>query len=441
MPKELLELLDKINAKKQEVKNLAQQGKLDEAEAAKNELVDLQRRFDIMKDLYDNDRPAVNSLHTAQQPNAPPAVDAGAIRTSLILAEEPQDSTHEFAQAARQGFRMNIMSEGSNANGGYTVPEDIQTQIQHYKEENAELRSLVSVESVRTNKGARTYQKKGQVAGFQKVLENGKVQEINGPQFERVTYEIEDYAGYMPVTNDLLADSDANITSEITRWIGRNAVQTDNNEILAILMSKAETDLSNLKGIKKAVNVTLGQAYRAGVRIVTNDDGLNWLDTLEDDNKRPLLNPNPTVPNAVQLRVGATTIPITVIPNTVIPSRPVYSLTSDVALGDKTYYTRSGSGTAESPYEFTAVAAPDVTDIATYYEVTSYKIPFEIGDLKEAVKIFDRQQTNILASNVASVTGYNAFEQRGTLFRADVRADYKQIDGDAWVNGYISQSA
>ena len=50
MPKELLELLDKINAKKNEVKNLAQQGKLDEAEAAKKELVEMQRQFDIMKE-------------------------------------------------------------------------------------------------------------------------------------------------------------------------------------------------------------------------------------------------------------------------------------------------------------------------------------------------------------------------------------------------------
>lgn len=436
MPKELLELLEKINAKKNEVKNLAHQGKLDEAEAAKKELVEMQRQFDIMKDLYDNERPTMDSVHSQQQANAPPAA-------GLIPAEEPVDSTHEFAQAARAGFRTsNLMSEGSNPDGGYTVPEDIQTQIQHYKEAHAQLRSLVSVESVRTNKGTRTYQKKAQVAGFKKVLENGKVQEIAGPQFTRVTYNIEDYAGYMPVTNDLLADSDANITSEITTWIGRNAVATDNNEILAILKGKAATDLSNLKGIKKAINVTLGQAYRSACRIVTNDDGLNWLDTLEDDNKRPLLNPNPTEPNAVQLRVGATVVPIVVLPNTDMPSDTVYGLTSDVALvSGKTYYERSGSGTDESPYEYTAVEEPDVSDIATYYEVTGYRIPFEIGDLKEAVKIFDRQQTNILASNVASVTGYNAFEQRGTLFRADVRADYKQIDGDAWVNGYIAQGA
>lgn len=436
MPKELLELLDQINAKKQEVKNLASQGKLDEAEAAKNELIDMQRKFNILKDVYDNARPAASGNHTPQQANAPPAAPKG-----LVPAEDPVDSTHEFAQAAREGFRTNLMSEGTPADGGYTVPEDIQTRIQHYKEANAQLRRLVSVEPVKTNKGARTFQKKTQVSGFQKVLENGALQEISGPKYERIAYTIEDYGGYMPVTNDLLADSDANITQEITTWIGRNSVKTDNNEILAILQGKDETDLSNLKGIKKAINVTLGQAYRSACRIVTNDDGLNWLDTLEDDNKRPLLNPNPTEPNAVQLRVGATVVPIEVLPNSDVASAPVYSLTSDVALASgKTYYTRTGSGTAQSPYVYTAVETPDVSDIATYYEVTAYKVPFEIGDLKEAVRIFDRQQTNIMASNVASVTGYNAFEQRGMLFRADVRADYKKIDENAWVNGYIQLS-
>ena len=160
--------------------------------------------------------------------------------------------------------------------------------------------------------------------------------------------------------------------------------------------------------------------------------------SLEDQNKRPLLNPNPTEPNKIQLRVGATVIPIEVIPNATLQSEPVFEATSDAAIvSGKTYYTRSGSGTEESPYKYTAVETPAVGDISSYYEVTDYKIPFEIGDLKEAVRIFDRNQTTILSSNVASVTGFNAFEQRGTLFRAEVRADYKVIDEDAWVNGYM----
>lgn len=49
-----------------------------------------------------------------------------------------------------------------------------------------------------------------------------------------------------------------------------------------------------------------------------------------------------------------------------------YELTSDVAIdSSKTYYTRTGSGTSQSPYVYTAVETPDVDDIATYYEMTS----------------------------------------------------------------------
>ena len=49
-----------------------------------------------------------------------------------------------------------------------------------------------------------------------------------------------------------------------------------------------------------------------------------------------------------------------------------YELTSDVAIDNsKTYYTRTGSGTSGSPYVYTAVATPDVDDIATYYEMTA----------------------------------------------------------------------
>ena len=56
MNKELLDLLEKINAKKDEVKNLANEGKLEEAKKAKDELKELQDKFDILKDLDDEDR-------------------------------------------------------------------------------------------------------------------------------------------------------------------------------------------------------------------------------------------------------------------------------------------------------------------------------------------------------------------------------------------------
>lgn len=421
MSKELREMLNSINDMKAQVKALYAENKNEEAQAKMDELEAAQVKFDNLLKLEDDQIVPVDKKPIQKE----------------------TDSVHAFAEAARHGFRDDAtpMSEGTNANGGYTVPEDIQTKIQHYKEAHFSLRQLVSVENVKTNKGARTYQTKAKAPGFQKVNESGAVQEVTGPRFERITYTIEDYAGYLPVTNDLLNDSDANITQVIVDWIGQNSLVTDNAEILAILQGETAVELSGIAGIKTKINVTLGQAYRSAARIVTNDDGLNYLDTLTDTTGRPLLNPNPTEPNKVQLRVGATVIPVEIVPNSDLASENVYAKTEDVALVDgKTYYTRSGSGTTESPYVYTAVATPVVGSIGSYYEVSAVKYPFILGDLKEGVKIFDRQQTQILSSNVASVTGYNAFEQRGQLFRADVRADYKKIDGDAWVNGYIQVS-
>ena len=418
MSKELRALLDSINTMKDEVKALYADGKDAEAEAKMDELEKAQAKFDNLLKLEDD-----------------------TVVPETVKPVKDMDPIHDFAEAARQGFKNTVtpMSEGTAANGGYTVPEDIQTRINKYKEAHYSLRQLVSVETVTTNKGARTYQTKAKAPGFKKVLENGAVQEVAGPRFERITYDIEDYAGYLPVTNDLLNDSDANIVQVIVDWIGQNSLVTDNAEVIAILQGKAATELSGIAGIKKEINVTLGQAYKGAVRIVTNDDGLNYLDTLEDANKRPLLNPNPTEPNAVQLRVGATVYPIDVIPNNELPSKDIFAASEDTSVkAGKTYYTRTGSGTSESPYVYTPVETPTGNpSTSSYYEVVKVQYPFILGDLKEGVKIYDRQQTSILSSNVASVTGYNAFEQRGQLFRADCRMDYKQIDADAWVNGYI----
>ena len=145
MNKELLDLLEKINAKKDEVKNLANEGKLEEAKKAKDELKELQDKFDILKDLD----------------------DGAAVPESKVPAGTPKDSTAEFAQAARNGFRVkNSMNEGTEADGGYTVPNDIQTRINKYKEAKFSLGQLVRKESVKTVKGSRTFKKRSQQTGL-----------------------------------------------------------------------------------------------------------------------------------------------------------------------------------------------------------------------------------------------------------------------------------
>lgn len=376
MNKKLLELLDKINNKKVEVRSLVDQGKIEEAKAAKDELKKLQDEFDILKDIDDT---AVTNLENNTNKG--------------VNLNQKKDSVKEFADAARKGFR-NSMNEGTAADGGYTVPEDIQTRINERRTAKTSLIDLVDVENVTTNKGSRTFKKRTQQTGFTKIGEGGKLSAGSTPQFERMSYEIAKYAGYFPVTNELLEDSDANITDTLVTWIGDESRVTRNKIILGVIDQKAKTTIKSLDDIKETLNVTLGQAFKQTSCIVTNDDGLQWLDTLKNDRGEYLLQPSPADPMKMVLCAGATTVPVKVIPNDDMPS--------------------------------------DTTTKGTT------KIPVIIGDLKEGIKFFDRKRLTLITSNIAVAGELNAFEEDLTLFRAIEREDCKTKDDAAFVNGVLT---
>lgn len=375
MNKELRELLDKINAKKTEVKNLVSENKIDEAKAAKEELINLQAKFDVLYDLEEEKEEEMkNKIENGE---------------GKEISNKVNDPIKEFANAARQGFKFqNAMSVGTPADGGYTVPEDILTRIEKYKEAKRSLKDLVRVEKVTTNKGQRTFKKRSQQTGFVKVGEGGKIGAKATPKFERISYEIDKYAGYFPVTNELLQDSDENIVNTLIEWIGDESRVTENKLILEQIATLPAVEFTGLDDIKKALNVTLGQAFKPTSKIITNDDGLQYLDTLKDEKGNYLLQPNPQEPMQMRLCAGATTIPVEVVPNDDMPT-------------------------------------------------TENKIPFIIGDLKEGVVFWDRQLMNIRTSDVAVVGELNAYEEDLTLFRAIEREDVTLRDTKAVVNGYI----
>lgn len=300
--------------------------------------------------------------------------------------EPKPDVIKAFADAARRGFKS--MNEGTLADGGYTVPEDIVTQIQHYRQSKASLLDLVTVVPVQTNKGARTFKTRQQQTGFVKVGEGGKIPAKDTPKYTRVEYEIEKYAGYFPVTSELLEDSDANIANELVVWIGDESRVTANRLILEQINTKEVTLMSGLADVQKALIVTLGAAFRATSKVVTNDDGLLWLCTLEDKNGRPLLQPNPTEPTKLQLSAGPVTVPVEVYPNEDLPS-------------DEDGF------------------------------------PVIAGDLKEGIVYWDRKRMNIKTSDVAVVGELNAFEEDLHLFRAIEREDVTTRDTGAFVNGRV----
>lgn len=377
MNKKMREILAQIETKTAEAKALMAEGENKDvagATALLDEVDALKAEFEAQKRIYE----------MAKNDNAPTEDEI----ENKHKANAEDNSLTKFAKAVR-GFISKGLVEGVDADGGYTVPEDISTKVEHYKDVDYSLLDDIDVVPVKTNKGSRTYQKKTDVGTFVDIDENGEItNEIEAPKFERLPYAIQDRAGFMPVSNDLVADSDSNIISIMTEWLGKANVATTNKKVLEKIAEKVPVDLKSIDGIKKALNVTLGQAYKNGAKIYTNDDGLNYLDTLKDQNGRPLLNPDPTAPAQLQLRCGTTVLPVKVLPNKIMPSDGI-------------------------------------------------KIPFVVGNLFDYVRKYDRQHMSIKASDVASIGGFNAFAQNMTLLRAIVRDDYRVKDADSIVNGFI----
>lgn len=301
--------------------------------------------------------------------------------------EPKKDSIKALADAARSGFKS--MNEGTPADGGYTVPEDISTKINTLKENHFNLATLIDSETVTTEKGSRTFKTRAQQTGFQLVGEGGKIGKTATPKFTRIDYAIKKYAGYLPVTNELLEDSDAAIANLIMDWLAGESVATDNAQILAKFQTATKVAFAGIDDIKKAVIKTLS-AFKGSISIVTNDDGVLYLDTLKDGNDRYLLSPDPAHPMQMRLAVGATFIPVVQVPNEVMP-------------------------TAEGG-----------------------KVPCFVGDPREFLKKFDRKKLTIVQSNEAAVADFNAFEQDMTLFRGILREDFQVKDDKALVYGELT---
>ena len=380
MNKKMRELLNKIAQKRMMAKGFMEEGEnkdLEKAAALMDEADELQKEYDLEARMYAAEK----------EDNTPTEEEVKEEKEK----KEEKNSIKAVADAIRKVAQS--MNEGTGTEGGYTVPEDIQTRIEELREATFSLEQLVDVEPVTTMSGQRTYKTRKQKKGFTKVGEKSKISQIEGPAFGRIKNTIEKYAGYLPITNELLEDSDENLVNTILAWLADESRVTRNKLILdAVKTNEAEKIEEGIKGIKTVLNKKLGQAFKPTSYIITNDDGLDYLDQLEDNNGRPLLNPDPTNQALMQLRAGASIVPIRVIPNDDMPSEET-------------------------------------------------KLPFIIGDLKEGIKLFDRKKVNIMTSNTAVVgdgdTAINAFEDDMTIFRGIEREDVEVKDKKAFYNCYI----
>lgn len=387
MSKEMRELLNKINAKKAEIKALVADGKIEDATSAKEELKDLQKSFDILADLDDDD--AQNAQQQAQQGTAQTAAgeknglakQVKAFTNAIKAAWKKTDISPEDKEI------LNAMSEGSDEDGGLTVPKDIKTKIKELRRSEDALETLVNVEHVTTNSGSRVIEREADKTPFDNVDEAEEFPDVSTPQFENVDYKIKKKGGILKVTQELLSDTAENIMNYLKKWIAKKAKATRNFMIIAKIKEICkglEVTVTGLDNLKDIFNVMLDPAIALGAVVVTNQSGFNFLDKLKDEKGNYILQKDPTQAT-IKLLFG---------------EYPV------IKLSNKTLQNIDG------------------------------KAPIICGDLKEAITIFDRETLTIDISNLAA----GMWERDQTGIKVRERLDIQTVDADAVVMGLATVS-
>lgn len=387
MSKEMRELLNKINAKKAEIKALVADGKIEDATSAKEELKDLQKSFDILADLDDDD--AQNAQQRAQQGTAQTAAgeknglakQIKAFTNAIKAAWKKTDISPEDKEI------LNAMSEGSDEDGGLTVPKDIKTKIKELRRSEDALETLVNVEHVTTNSGSRVIEREADQTPFDNVDEAAEFPDVSTPQFENVDYKIKKKGGILKVTQELLSDTAENIMNYLKKWIAKKAKATRNFMIIAKIKEICkglEVTVTGLDNLKDIFNVMLDPAIALGAVVVTNQSGFNFLDKLKDEKGNYILQKDPTQATK-KLLFG---------------EYPV------IKLSNKTLQNIDG------------------------------KAPIICGDLKEAITIFDRETLTIDISNLAA----GMWERDQTGIKVRERLDIQTVDADAVIMGLATVS-
>jgi len=199
-----------------------------------------------------------------------------------VLREDPV----EPEEPEMVGFKV--------VDGGVLIPEEILAP-QREKEDAVDLTKYVHI--IKTNRGS------GKVPLIKKsgskmntVAELEKNPELAKPTITDVSFDIDTYRGYIPVSQEAIEDADYDITGLIAEEIADQELNTKNDAIVTILKSAPAPEYDanedplpvvGIDGLKTVLNTKLKRVYNT--KLYVSSSLYNELDITKDNNGRYLL--------------------------------------------------------------------------------------------------------------------------------------------------------
>ena len=291
---ELKKVVDELTGK---IEQLQQNEKYSDAAKLSTELTETVNKYHTAKAMeaaamtnFTQNAAPVNGRHVNN------AKLKNRVFNKLVLGHKLNDDEKEIANTIGSPGQV----AGTPNKGGYLVPEEQLATIREYRKAYTAIKQLTHVQNANSLSGKMPTL--GDESGLLTAFEELNSITQSDFDFGQLKYEIKDYGDIIPVSNQLLADADVSIVDIIGKRFARKAVNTENAEILKLLAKLSATALTGYKNLVKALNVDIDPAYYANAKIITNQDGFQWLSELEDGQNRPLLLPDVAAPDTYRFR-------------------------------------------------------------------------------------------------------------------------------------------
>lgn len=252
-----------------------------------------------------DDKPKEDDKPSSEEKSETPAIEKVEEPTEDELEEEKDKKKKEGAKRSMAklnqnqetneeilGFEQYMKSKGAKRDNvksddvGVTIPEDIKYIPEKEVKTVQDLSELVQKTSVSTASGKYPILKRAN-AKFNTVAELEKNPELARPEFETIAWEVDTYRGSIPISQEALDDSVANLTAIVSENINEQKINTLNERIGAVLQAFNPTSISDVDDLKAIINVKLDPGYDR--QIICTQSFYQKLDTLKDGNGRYLL--------------------------------------------------------------------------------------------------------------------------------------------------------
>ena len=290
--KKIDEMKNQLSEAKAAAQKLLDEGKVQEAKAKLEEAKNLKEAIQLQTELDQQEEETLKQQAETRQTTDKTKENASFIRAAL------KKVTGKALTEAENALLLPSTTNVDGENGeGYILPQDIRTKIVERIRQYRSLRDAVGYMPTGALTGSFPIEDFETVTELIDFTDGTDGKESNDIRFKNVSYSLKEKAAFIRLSNTLLKLTDNALISYVVDIFAKKAVITENKLILAKLKEgKTVKTLADWKALKSSLNKDLDPAALHDTVIVTNQDGFDLLDSAEDQNGRPILQPNPANP-------------------------------------------------------------------------------------------------------------------------------------------------